>query len=110
MGPVKKVDRLLKMVTKHKQLGLMKPVSLCNRVSVTWLRWLQGYINGIQTGETPAERGQGGDRMRRGVRHLLGVRNTDSKKNTHDSHAALRTQRTGRAVQRNINYMIHEGL
>lgn len=48
--------------------------------------------------------------MRRVVRHLLGVRNTDSKKNTHDSHAILRTQRTARTVRRNINYMIHEGL
>lgn len=48
--------------------------------------------------------------MHRVVHHLLGMRNTDPKKNTHDSHAPLRIQRTTRTVQSNINYMIHEGL
>lgn len=54
--------------------------------------------------------GQRGDPVPRAAHHLLGVRNAEPKKNTHDSHAALKAQRTARTVQRNINYMIHEGL
>lgn len=61
-------------------------------------------------GSNVEREGQGGAPMPIVVHHLLGVRNTDPKKNAHDSHAALRTQRTTHTVQRNINYVIHERL
>lgn len=48
--------------------------------------------------------------MPRVVHHLLGVRKTDPRKNTRDSHAALGTLTATCTVQGNINYMIHEGL
>lgn len=97
------------MKTKHKQLGLMNLVFIVDlRRSVCYLVKVAPGVrtNGVQCGETPQRR----DLIPRVVHHLLGVRNTDPKKNTHDSHAALRIQRTTRAVQRHINYMIHERL
>lgn len=100
------------METKHKQLRLMNLVfivelwmAVCYLVKVAPGAKLMGF-----TVKKPHREGQRGALVRRVVRHLLGVRNTDPKKNTHDSHAALRIQRTTRTVQRNINYMIHEGL
>lgn len=80
-------------------------MSVCYLVKVARGAKLMGF-----NVENPHREVQRGDLIPGEAHHLLGVRNTDPKKNTHDSHAALKARRTARTVQRNINYMIHEGL